>query len=210
MSFSKKIVTMYAKSLFENVRSFSTQNLESYDDLKEASKFDISRIVSRIEKQPEDSITVYSVILELSYVTSFIISSQKIRNIFNNPTLPEKRKLEVILDLFPGLSSITRSFLKILTEKTHLSFIPEITEEYNQLLLKFEKSTKVKLILANILEKSYGTVLLNSLKKITESINVFIDISYNPQLLGGLIIEYNSISIDASLLKKFSLFFNEI
>ena len=39
---------------------------------------------------------------------------------------------------------------------------------------------------------------------------VILDISYNPKLLGGLIVEYNSTSIDASILKEFSLFFSEI
>jgi len=37
-----------------------------------------------------------------------------------------------------------------------------------------------------------------------------LNVSYNPRLLGGLILEYGSSSIDASILKEFSLFFNEV
>jgi F0F1-type ATP synthase delta subunit len=33
--------------------------------------------------------------------------------------------------------------------------------------------------------------------------------AYNPKLLGGVIVEYNSVAIDASILKEFSLFFND-
>jgi F0F1-type ATP synthase delta subunit len=52
--------------------------------------------------------------------------------------------------------------------------------------------------------------LLNTLKKLTKSEEVILQVTYNPQLLGGLILEYNSKSLDASLLKEFSLFVNEI
>jgi F0F1-type ATP synthase delta subunit len=34
--------------------------------------------------------------------------------------------------------------------------------------------------------------------------------AYNPKLLGGFIVEYNSTSIDASVLKEFSLFFTDL
>jgi len=37
-----------------------------------------------------------------------------------------------------------------------------------------------------------------------------LNLSYNPKLLGGLVLEYNSSAIDASILKEFSLFFNDI
>ena len=48
------------------------------------------------------------------------------------------------------------------------------------------------------------------LKKITNSKEILLNVVYNPQLLGGFILEYNSISTDASILKEFSLFFNEV
>jgi F0F1-type ATP synthase delta subunit len=51
--------------------------------------------------------------------------------------------------------------------------------------------------------------LLNALKKVTNSKEILLEVSYDPRLLGGFILEYNSKSIDASVLKEFSLFFNE-
>jgi F0F1-type ATP synthase delta subunit len=39
-----------------------------------------------------------------------------------------------------------KSFLKVLTERTHLSLIPEISDEYTRILLKFQKCSKVKLL----------------------------------------------------------------
>jgi ATP synthase F1 delta subunit len=210
MSFTKKIVTTYSKSLFQNVSNLQKSKKNSNFGLEEIRKFEISKIASFTEKQNEDFVTVYAIGEELILIRSFLVSSNKIKNLFNNPTLPEQQKLDLLLSVFPGLSLITRSFLKVLTEKTHLGLIPEISNEYNEILSKFNSSTHVKLITASVLQESYGLLLLKTLKKITNSKEIILNISYNPQLLGGLIIEYNSTSTDASILKEFSLFFNEI
>jgi len=61
-----------------------------------------------------------------------------------------------------------------------------------------------------MLQESYGPLLLKTLKALTNSKEVILNLSYNPKLLGGLIVEYNSTSVDASILKEFSLFFSEI
>jgi F0F1-type ATP synthase delta subunit len=77
-------------------------------------------------------------------------------------------------------------------------------------MLKFKNATKVKIITASPLEESFGPLLLKTLKKVTNSEEIMLNIAYNPKLLGGVIIEYNSVAIDASILKEFSLFSNDI
>jgi len=207
MSFSKKIVTTYAKSLFQNVNSLQKSSKLEVDEIK---KFDISKITSSTEKQIETSLTVYAIGEELSFIRALLTSSKKFKTLFNNPTIPEQQKLDLLVNVFPGLTLMTRSFLKVLTEKSHLGLLPEVADEYDDILLKFKNSTKVKLITASTLQESYGLFLLKTLKNLTKSKEILLDISYNPQLLGGLILEYNSTSTDASILKEFSLFFNEV
>ena len=142
-------------------------------------------------------------------IRSTLVSSKKLEDFFKNPTYAEKQKLEVILNIFPGLTTTMKSFLKILAERSHLSLIPSISDEYTRILLKFKNSTKVRLVIASILQESYGMLLLNTLKKLTSSTEIVLNVSYNPKLLGGLILEYNSTLIDASVLNEFSLFFTE-
>jgi ATP synthase F1 delta subunit len=103
-----------------------------------------------------------------------------------------------------------KSFLKVLTERSHLSLIPAISDEYTKILLKFKSTTKVNVITASPLEEKIGSMLLTTLKNVTNSTDVILSTSYNPKLLGGLVVEYNSVAIDASILKEFSLFFNEV
>jgi F0F1-type ATP synthase delta subunit len=98
----------------------------------------------------------------------------------------------------------------VLTERGHLSFLPEISDEYTKIILKLKNSTRVKIIAASPLDENLGDLLLKTLKKVTNSTEIILNVSYNPKLLGGFILEYNSVAIDASILKEFSLFFNEI
>ena len=196
---STKLITTYSKSLFENI------NNQSWDQSKNS--FDVATVTS-LEQKASFS-TVYIIGEELLLIRSTLVSSKKLEDFFKNPTYAEKQKLEVILNIFPGLTVTMKSFLKILAERSHLSLIPSISDEYTRLLLKFKNSTKVRLVIASILQEGYGMLLLNTLKKLTTSTEVILNVSYNPKLLGGLILEYNSTLIDASVLNEFSLFFTE-
>lgn len=196
---STKLITTYSKSLFENI------NNQSWDQSKNS--FDVATVTS-LEQKASFS-TVYIIGEELLLIRSTLVSSKKLEDFFKNPTYAEKQKLEVILNIFPGLTVTMKSFLKILAERSHLSLIPSISDEYTRLLLKFKNSTKVRLVIASILQEGYGMLLLSMLKKLTTSTEVILNVSYNPKLLGGLILEYNSTLIDASVLNEFSLFFTE-
>jgi ATP synthase F1 delta subunit len=199
MSINTKIIASYAKSLFQNVsKSKKTKSEDS---------FKISKITS--SEQETFLPDIYIVGEELLLLRATLISSEKLTKLFKNPTYLEQQKLDIILSIFPGLTLTMKSFLKVLTERSHLSLIPEISDEYNKIILKFKSTTKVKLITASKLEESLGSLLLGTLKKLTNSDEIILNTSYNPKLLGGLILEYNSVAIDASILKEFSLFFSE-
>jgi ATP synthase F1 delta subunit len=199
MSITKKVVASYSKSLFQNAKAISFGPIEN---------FEIDQIIKLSSSNKEIGSTVYTIAEELTLIRSLFITSKKLQQFLQNPTYEEQQKLDFIISIFPGLSLTLKSFLKVLTERSHLNLLPEIEEEYKTLLLKFKNSTSVKLILASSLQESSGLIFLNKLRKITSSEEIFLNVSYNPKLLGGFIIEYNSVSIDASILREFSLFFN--
>ena len=197
MSFSKKVVTTYSKSLFQNTK-----------DVKDIESFNINKITS-LENNTLNP-DVHLIGEELLLIRSLILSSKTMKEFFKNPTYPETQKLNVILSIFPGLTVSIKSFLKVLTERSHLSLIPEIYDEYIEMVLKFKHSTNVKLLIATGLKETYGTLILSTFRTLTNCKEILLNVFYNPKLLGGLVVEYNSMSIDASILKEFSLFFNEI
>jgi F-type H+-transporting ATPase subunit delta len=195
---SAKLVATYSKSLFQNVNKSNSAA---------SSAFEVSKITSTDQKTFVPS--VYIIGEELSLIRSTLVSSKKLKEFFKNPTYAEQQKLAVILSIFPGLTVTMKSFLKVLTERGHLSLVPEISDEFTKTLLRFKNSTKVKLVIASTLKENSGSLLLQTLRKLTSSKDIILNVTYNPKLLGGIIIEYNSTSIDASILKEFSLFFAE-
>jgi F-type H+-transporting ATPase subunit delta len=201
MNASTKVVKTYAKSLFQNLIGPNGRK-------KAGDTFAPSTITSG--EQNGFSPDVFIIGEELLLVRAIIISSERLKAFFQNPTYPEQQKLEVIFEIFPGLTVTMKSFLKILAERGHVSLLPNVSEEYTELLLKFKNVTKVKLITASGLSPKFGPLLLKSLKKLTDADEIILNIGYDPKLLGGLVVEYNSMAIDASILKEFSLFFNEI
>ena len=203
MSFTKKVATSYSKSLFQNVKTFDT----AFSPKNKT--FDITKI-SLAGKESSFIPDVYVIGEELLLLRSILLTSKQLTQFFKNPTYAETQKLDIILNVFPGLTVTMKSFLKVLCERTHLALIPEISDEYAKLLLQFKNSALVKLVTASSLQESYGESLLSSLKSLTNCNEIILTVSYNPKLLGGLVVEYNSTSIDASVLKEFSLFFNEI
>jgi ATP synthase F1 delta subunit len=203
MSFNSRMVTTYAKSLFQNLNN----SKKGTSGTSTEESFKIAKITSSEEKKLLTNIFIVGE--ELLLLRATLISSEKLNKVFQNPTFLEKQKLDIILNIFPGLTVATKSFLKVLTERSHLSLIPEISDEYNKIILKFKSTTKVKLITASQLEEKIGSMLLATLKKLTTSTEIILNTSYNPKLLGGVVLEYNSVAIDASILKEFSLFFNE-
>jgi len=195
---STKLVATYSKSLFQNVNKSNSSA---------SSAFEVSKITSADQKTFVPS--VYIIGEELSLIRSTLVSSKKLKDFFKNPTYAEQQKLGVIVNIFPGLTVTMKSFLKVLTERGHLSLIPEISDEFTKILLKFKNATKVKLVVASTLKETYGSLLLETLRKLTSSKEIVLNVTYNPKLLGGLVLEYESTAIDASLLKEFSLFFAE-
>jgi len=201
MSFSSRIVVTYAKALFQNGKNVTSEKEEEFYKLA-------ATITSSDQKRFFPDVFILGE--ELLLLRSVMVSSKKLKEYFKNPTYPEQQKLEIILNVFPGLTITTKSFLKVLTERSHLSLIPQISDEYNNILLRFKNLTKVRVIVASQLDDSFGPLLLKTLKKVTNSADILLKIAYCPQLLGGLILEYNSVAIDASILKEFSLFFTDI
>lgn len=198
MNFYKKISFGYAKSLLQTSKIFFSSEDETLD---------FSSITSFESNKP--SITLRVLKEELNLIRGFFLASKNIADLYQNPTYSEKTKLETLLFSFPGLSFLVKNFLRVLSERNHLFLLPLIAEEFDDMLLKLENIIKIKVTVANSFpsnSKQFSKTLLSTLKKITGAKDIILSFNYNPKILGGIIIEYNSVSIDASILNDFKNF----
>jgi ATP synthase F1 delta subunit len=197
---SSPLVKTYAKSLFQNLKKAQKEK-EAEDS------FAIEKITSSARKGFLPSIFIAAE--ELALIGAILTSSEKLEAVFKNPTYAESQKFGILLSIFPGLTLTIKSFLRVLTERSHLSLLPEISTEFTNLILKFKNTTTVNIVTASQFEEKVGEILLKRLQTVTNSKDIILTITYNPKLLGGLVVEYNSVAIDASIIKEFSLFFND-
>ena len=163
MSFSKKVVTTYSKSLFQNTQKLENQE---YININKITSLENNSILPDVNLIGE----------ELLLIRSLILSSKTMKDFFKNPTYPESQKLNILLSIFPGVTNSTKSFLKVLTERSHLSLIPEICNEYMEMLLKFRKSANVKILIATGLKESYGSLLLSTLRTLTNCKEILLNV----------------------------------
>jgi len=156
VSLSKKAVTTYAKSLFQNAKSGSSLT----------STFDLTNVsIPMSADQAKNFVPDVNIIgEELLLLSSTVSSSTRLKTFFNNPTYPESQKFDVLLTIFPGLTVMTKSFLKVLTERSHLKLLPEIHQAYVRLLNGFNGACEVKIVTASTLKETYGKTLLTALK----------------------------------------------
>jgi ATP synthase F1 delta subunit len=201
---STKTVNLYAKSLYQNINS----NLKQERVIAPRAEI-LTKTKENISKPRESEQKLISTLSLVSYelhtLRSVFLYSKKFLDFYSNP-LHSSEKLSILFRLFPNISQTTSGFLEILAKNNHLFLLPEICDEYHRILDKFKKKTQVKIILASIFKKSYANLFLKKVKILTDSKEIIPFVSYNPKLLGGFIIEYNSVIIDTTLLKAFSLF----
>lgn len=201
MTVSTKLIRTYAKSLFQNTLN---------NKKKEYSGFDVGSVITDCNSINLKKVSPLIIGEELLLLGTLITLSKPIKSFFQNPTTLEIKKKAFLLTSFPGLTLPTKSFIEILTERGHLSLLPEISSEFSKLLAEVKNLTTVKIVTASRFPKEkLGKTLLKSLKSLTLADEIIIKFAYNPKLLGGFIIEYESCAIDATVLKELSLFFNE-
>ncbi|NBO24969.1 MAG: hypothetical protein EBU93_07045, partial [Chlamydiae bacterium] len=148
MSFTKKVVVSYSKSLFQNVNTSKTSK----------DNFEVSKITSADQKSFLPN--VYIIGEELVLLSSTLLTSKKVKEFFANPTYAEQQKLNVLLNIFPGLTVTTKSFLKVLTERgfhfliiMYISLRCEVVYESNEILKVLEPIQLDQKTLGSLAEK---------------------------------------------------------
>ena len=84
MSFSKKVVTTYSKSLFQNTQKLENQE---YININKITSLENNSILPDVNLIGE----------ELLLIRSLILSSKTMKDFFKNPTYPESQKLNILL-----------------------------------------------------------------------------------------------------------------
>ncbi len=134
---------------------------------------------------------------ELKQVVN-VIDQPNVTKLIDSPKLAYKEKAEIFIGLFQGeIQKKTTNFLRVLGEAKRLSLLPDILQEYQQLLAKKNKQKNVLITSAFKLNQSQEEEITEHLKKrYGENLTTKVEIDKN--LIGGITIKSGDEVIDLS------------
>jgi len=141
-----------------------------------------------------------NVISDLNSISSTISGSTELKTLLSNPLVNSQTKKSIIKSVFnEKVDSKTIKFLSVLCDRGRISYISAILEKALELAYKAASIETVKVTSAVAFTASQQESLVSKLKKMTGAEQIKLDITINPNLIGGFVVQVGSKIIDTSI-----------
>jgi len=140
---------------------------------------------------------------EMNGLKVLLSKSSDFRGMILNPTVSKEEKNKVINEISDQyiFCQTLKKFLGFLTIKNRLFFLNKIIDSFSNLVASSKGELKAKLVSSKELSKMEIEKIGKELSKDFKSI-LNIDYKYDPDLIGGLVIQVGSVLIDTSIKTK--------
>ena len=130
-------------------------------------------------------------------------TSPDFKEMILNPAVGKEEKKKVIFGIADqyNFGKTLKKFLGFLTIKNRLFFLNQIIDSFLNFVSSSKGELKAKLLSSKELSKTELEKIRNELSKDFQS-PIKIDYKYDPDLIGGLIIQIGSVMIDTSIKTK--------
>ena len=132
-----------------------------------------------------------------------ISRSKDFNSLIKNPTNKQEDQLNVINIIFEkfNLNNLLKKFLNFLVTKRRLFYVEKILKDFVTICSKNRGEIYAKLTVAKELNENEINKIKNDLSQNFGS-DVKLNYNYDPDLIGGLIIQVESLMIDTSIKNK--------
>jgi F-type H+-transporting ATPase subunit O len=172
-----------------------------------ATKYSKATFNAALAKSPQ---TLAKVEAELAALANAIKSEPAVREFVSNPTLSAKDRLAGLNELYgkvsggkkETVSDVTKNLLSLLAENGRLGETPGVIEGFTEMVAKHKGELTVVVTSAVPLPRDVQTKLEASLKQsqaAQQAKSLKITNKVNPNVLGGLIVDFGDKSIDLSV-----------
>jgi F-type H+-transporting ATPase subunit delta len=122
----------------------------------------------------------------------------ELRNVLRNPQFDPRRKSELLEELLGDAEQLVRNFLRLTAEKGRIGEIEEIAKEFDRLVAAEERRINVELTTAFELSDKEAREIV---KQIEQSTGRTVEATrhVDPNLIGGLVLQADSLRVDASV-----------
>ena len=134
---------------------------------------------------------------------TLLSESSDFKEMILNPTVTKEEKNKVIIEMVNqyNFCQTLKKFLSFLTSKNRLFFLNQIIDSFLNLVSSNKGELKVKLLSSKELSKAELENIRSELSKDFQS-SIKIDYKYDPDLIGGLVIQVGSVMVDTSIKSK--------
>ena len=122
----------------------------------------------------------------------------ELRTVLRNPQLDPRAKAGVLEDLVGDADELLRNFLRLTAEKGRIGEIEEIAREFERLMAAEERRLTVELTTAFELSDQEARDIVKQIEKSTGRA-VEATRRVDPNLIGGLVLQADSLRVDASV-----------
>ncbi|QJA06103.1 ATP synthase F1 subunit delta [Thermosulfurimonas marina] len=144
---------------------------------------------------------------ELKRVGAFLAASPEVLEALESPIYPPDLKMEIVEEVIKGLSldeEVAR-FLRLLVEKKRIQYIQAIIEAYDQLVDEELGIVRAEVRAAFSLGEEEKGRLSETLKKLVGK-EVKLQVSEDPELIGGLVVRIGDLVLDGSVRTQLEAF----
>jgi len=136
---------------------------------------------------------------DFQHVKSLLNESDEFSGFLENPLISEFEKSKIITALFKSkFEELTYDFLQLLAKKKRSSVLPDIVEQFNQILLDHRKFVEGELISAIELTDDQMTQIKLNIELATGK-SVILKKQLDPKIIGGFVVKVEDIIIDNSI-----------
>ncbi|MBO4285344.1 MAG: ATP synthase F1 subunit delta [Alphaproteobacteria bacterium] len=171
--------------------------------MKKGSKKQIAKNYAKALWQLAETSQKKDRLMKDCHALSSFLNAENRDVVLKNPLLKQEQKKELVADVAKilDLSKTTSCFLQILLENDKLDLLADICALIEKENLKQQDIVSVEVETVQALSKTQEKKLLEGLEKKLRK-NVLLSYKINENILGGLVVRYQSFQIDDSLAHK--------
>lgn len=133
----------------------------------------------------------------------------ELRTVLRNPQLDPRAKAELLEELAGDADELPRNFLRLTAEKGRIGDIEEIALEFDRLMAAEERRLNVELTTAYELSDREAREIVKQIERSTgRSVEATRRVDSN--LIGGLVLQADSLRVDASVRGRLERLRNEL
>ncbi len=161
------------------------------------------RYATALFELADEAGSVDAVKADMDTVTGLMAESADFSRLVKSPVFSadeQERAITAVLNA-AGIAGLSAKFLKLVTQNRRLFALPAIIKSYAALVAAKRGEVTAQVTVAEPLSDAHVATLKQSLAATTGK-DVSLDVTVDPSILGGLIVQLGSRMVDASLKTK--------